>query len=140
MATPQRRKARPQAVGGRRQRNAARDDAMRAALQPLAPGERPLPLRSAVVLCVLLGLINAIAYAANARIEGKHPGAGVLAFTALMAVLGGGMWARRYLAVLAFEALLALVVLIFCLFLVEAANIYAVVICVAVITGAGWLF
>ena len=47
----------------------------------------------------------------------------MLAFSGLMAILAGGMWARRYLAVLAFEALLALAVLVFSLFLVEAANV-----------------
>jgi hypothetical protein len=57
-----------------------------------------------------------------------------------MAMLAGGMWARRYLAVLAFEALLALAVLAFSLFLIEASNVEAVLLCVAVIAGAGWLF
>jgi hypothetical protein len=57
-----------------------------------------------------------------------------------MAILAVGMWARRYLAVLAFEALLALAVLVFSLFLVEAANVLALILCVVVIAGAGWLF
>ncbi len=64
----------------------------------------------------------------------------MLAFTGLMALLAGGMWLRRYLAVLAFEALLALAVLVFSLFLVEASNVEAVVLCVAVIGASGWLF
>ena len=119
---------------------ALRDEAARAALAPLAAGERPRPLLAAVLVCGLLGAGNAIAFAANARIDGKHAGVGVLAFTGLMAVLAGGMWARRYLFVLAFEALLALVVLVFCLFLVEASNVEAVVLCVAVIGCSGWLF
>jgi hypothetical protein len=88
----------------------------------------------------LLGTGNAVAYAAGAKIAGRHPGVGVLAFTVLMAMLAGGMWYRRYIAVLAFEALLALIVLVFCLFLVEAANLEAVLLCVAVIGGGGWLF
>jgi hypothetical protein len=117
-----------------------RDEAARAALAPLAPGERPRPLQVAVIVCVTLGAANAIAYAANARIDGKHPGVGVLAFSGLMALLAGGMWARRYLAVLAFEALLAIIVMLFALFLVEAANVAAVAECVAIIGAAGWLF
>ena len=125
----------------RRERNELRDEAARAALAPLGPGERPPALVAAVVVCVLLGAANAIAYAAGARIDGKHPGPGpVLAFTGVMAVLGAGMWLRRYLAVLAFEALLALTVLLFSLFLVEASNVEAVILCVAVIGTGGWLF
>ena len=119
---------------------AVRDEAARAALAPLAPGERPRALQAAVVVCALLGAGAAIPYAAGVHIDGKHVGAEVLAFSGLMALLSGGMWARRYLAVLAFEALLALIVLVFSLFLVEASNVEAVVLCVAVIGAGGWLF
>jgi len=135
VAESRRRKQRPQRV-----RAELRDEAARAALAPLAPGEHPRPLLVAVIVCVTLGAGNAIAWVAGAHIDGKHPGVGVLAFSGLMALLAGGMWAKRYLAVLAFEALLALIVLVFCLFLVEASNIEAVVVCVAVIGCAGWLF
>jgi hypothetical protein len=141
LAEPRRRKQRPPRreprEGGRSQ---LRDEAARAALSPLAAGERPPALRAAVAVSGLLGAGNAIAWVAGAHIDGKHPGVGVLAFSGLMALLAGGMWAKRYLAVLAFEALLALIVLVFCLFLVEASNIEAVVVCVAVIGCAGWLF
>jgi hypothetical protein len=124
----------------RRERGERRDAELRAALAPLAPGERPRSLLAAVAVCTVLGAANAIAFAAGARIAGRHPGVGVLAFTAVMAMLAGGMWAKRYLAVLAFEALLALAVLAFSLFLIEASNLEAVLLCVAVIGGAGWLF
>ncbi|HEY1778672.1 MAG TPA: hypothetical protein VGG41_21125 [Solirubrobacteraceae bacterium] len=137
MAELRRRKRRPPREPGRSE---VRDEAARAALAPLAPGERPRPLLAAVIVCATLGAANAIAYAANARIEGKHPGVGVLAFSGLMAVLAAGMWTRRYFAVLAFEALLVLIVLVFCLFLVEASNFEAVILCVAVIGAGGWLF
>jgi hypothetical protein len=137
VAELRRRKRRPPREPGRSE---VRDEAARAALAPLAPGERPRPLLAAVIVCATLGAANAIAYAANARIEGKHPGVGVLAFSGLMAVLAAGMWTRRYFAVLAFEALLVLIVLVFCLFLVEASNVEAVILCVAVIGAGGWLF
>jgi hypothetical protein len=121
-------------------RSQLRDEAARAALSPLAPGERPRPLLVAVAAAALLGLGNAIAFAAGATIGGRHPGAGVLAFSGLMALLAGGMWWRRYLAVLAFEALLVAIVLVFVLLLVEAANAEAIVLCIAVIGAAGALF
>jgi hypothetical protein len=121
-------------------RTERRNQEARLALAPLAPGERPRALLAAIAVAVLLGAGNLIAYAAGARIAGHHPGAGVLAFTAVMAILSGGMWARRYLAVLAFEALLAVTVIFFSLFLVEASNLEGVLLCVGVIAGGGWLF
>jgi hypothetical protein len=121
-------------------RSQLRDQAARDALAPLGPDERPPALLAAVVVCCLLGAANLIAYAAGARIGGRHPGAGVLAFSAVMALLGGGMWARRYLAVLAFEALLAVTVAFFSLFLVEASNVEGLLLCVGVIGAGGWLF
>jgi hypothetical protein len=121
-------------------RSEVRDAAARDALEPLAPGERPPALLAAVAVATALGLGNAIAFAAGATIGGKHPGPGVLAFTGLMALLAGGMYARRYIAVLAFEALLGLAVALFSLFLVESANALALVVCVVVIAGAGLLF
>jgi hypothetical protein len=121
-------------------RTELRNQEARLALAPLAPGERPRPLLAAIAVAGLLGAGNLIAYTAGAKIAGHHPGAGVLAFTAVMALLAGGMWARRYLAVLAFEALLAVTVIFFSLFLVEASNLEGVLLCVGVIAGGGWLF
>ena len=121
-------------------RSELRNQAVRAELAPLAPGERPAPLLVAVAVAGLLGAGNAIAYAAGAKISGHHPGAGVLSFSAVMALLAAGMWARRYLAVLAFEALLAIAVMLFTLFLVEASNVEGLLVAVAVIVGGGWLF
>jgi hypothetical protein len=128
------------APGPEPSRSERRNQVARSALAPLAPGERPRPLLAAIAVAGLLGAGNLIAYAAGARIAGRHPGAGVLAFTAAMALLAGGMWARRYLAVLAFEALLAVTVMFFSLFLVEASNLEGVLLCVGVIGGGGWLF
>jgi hypothetical protein len=121
-------------------RSELRNQAVRAELAPLAPGERPAPLLVAVAVAGLLGAGNAIAYAAGAKISGRHPGAGVLSFSAVMALLAAGMWTKRYLAVLAFEALLAIAVMLFTLFLVEASNVEGLLVAVAVIVGGGWLF
>jgi multisubunit Na+/H+ antiporter MnhC subunit len=50
------------------------------------------------------------------------------------------MWQRRYWAVLGFQALLGIILLVFALFLLRASNVLAVVVSVAIITVAGWLF
>ncbi len=127
-------------AGPQRSRSQLRDDAARAELEPLAPGERPFGLLAAIGVASALALGNAIAYAAGATIGGRHPGPGVLAFSALTGTLAAGMALRRYWAVILFEALLTLIILLFSLFLVEAANLAGVALCVGVIAPSGWLF
>jgi hypothetical protein len=139
LSTPSRRKVRP-APEPAPSRSEVRNEQARAALEPLAPGEWPTGLRVAIATAAALALGNLIAFALGAKIGGKHPGAGVLSFTALTGLIAAGMWRRRYWAVLAFEALLTIIIIVFSLFLVEASNVEALVLCVGVIGGGGWLF
>ena len=140
MSTPSRRKTRPPAPAGASSRSELRDAAARAQLTPLAPGERPAPLVAAVLVASALGLGNLIAWLAGATIDGKHPGASVLTFTVLIGLLAGGMALARYWAVLLFELLLTLIILIFCLFLVEARSLAGATLAIAVIAPSGLLF
>jgi hypothetical protein len=118
-----------------------RNAAVRAELAPLAPGERPKPLVAAAALAALLGTANLVALIAGVEVEGEQPSvAGVLVFCAVMYVAAGGLWMARYWAVLGFEVLLGLIVLVFSLFLLRASNVLAVVVCVPIIAIAGWLF
>jgi hypothetical protein len=119
------------------QRNAA----VRAQLEPLGPNERPGPLVAAAVVAALLGAANLVALLAGLDVEGEEPSAiGVLVFCAVMFLAAVGLWQRRYWAVLGFEALLGIIVVFFALFLLRASNVLAVVVCVPIICGAGWLF
>jgi hypothetical protein len=97
-----------------------------------------------LIICALLGtvlgLANLVLYLAGSKIQGKHPGPGVLSFSVVMLVAAWGMWGRRYWAVLGFQALIALAVLTFSLFLVEASNVEALGLCLVVVIGGGWLF
>lgn len=145
MSAPSRRKTRP-AVEPRAgaspepSRSELRNEAARASLEPLSPGERPLGLRVAIAVAAALALGNAIAYFAGATIGGKHPGGGVLAFTALAGTLAVGMALTRYWAVILFEALLTLIILLFTLFLVEADSLAGLALCLGVLVPSGWLF
>ena len=121
-------------------RSAQRDAATRAQLAPLAPGERPLAIVIATIVATALAIANLVAYAAGVKIQGKAQGPGVLLFPAVMAMAAVGMWRLRYWAVLGFEALLALIVIVFALFLVRAANVEAVALCLVVVGSGGWLF
>ena len=118
-----------------------RDEAARAALKPLAPGERPRAVTVAAVVATALGLANLVLLVAGAKINGHRPApVGVVAFCAVMLAAAYGMWRVRYWAVLGFQALLTLIVLFFFLFLLRASDLAAAGIAVAVIAIAGTLF
>ncbi|HUB72785.1 MAG TPA: hypothetical protein VL979_01960 [Solirubrobacteraceae bacterium] len=131
--------------GGRRVSTPAgggeRDGRAREALQPLGPGERPPALLVAVCVCALLAvavLVGGLTVHDLSRHGGSKPGAIFLA--AVFAALALGMYRRRYLAVLGFEALLAFQVIVTSLALVVAATIKAAALCLAAICLGGWLF
>jgi hypothetical protein len=127
----------------RRKRKTAveRDAAVREALKPLEPGERPVPVTVAAVVAALIGLSNLAMLAAHVEVNGRRPSTvGTLLFCGIMLAAAWGLWRVRYWAVLGFQALLALVVLVFALFLLRASNLLAVVLCIAVIGLGGFLF
>jgi hypothetical protein len=114
---------------------------VRAALEPLAPGERPLPVAIGAAIAALLGAGNLIAWAAGVKVAGKHPAAGgVILFALLMLLCAGGMWRLRYWAVLGFEALLAIILVLFTLLLTRASNLLGFLIPIVVVSGGGFLF
>ena len=123
-------------------RGRERDERIRAQLAPLGPGERPLPLRLAVTLAALLAISNVVLWAVGWEVRGEEDQgpAGVFFFAGLLALIAVGMWRRSYVAVLGFQALLALTVIFTFLSLMVASNVAAVVLCLAIIAVAGTLF
>ncbi len=124
-------------------RSEERNERIRASLEPLEPGERPWPLRVAVVLAVLVGIGDLVQLAVGGAVKFGKTGTsipGTILFSILMLVCAGGMWQLRYWAVLGFQALLALVVIAFSLVLIDANDILRAVIAVAVIAAGGTLF
>jgi hypothetical protein len=144
MPPASRRKPRPpaaSAAGPRRPRGAERDRELRAALVPLAPGERPAALVVAIVVAAALAvavLVGAATIHDLSRHGGSLPGALFLA--AVLAALTVGMARSRYWAVLGFEALLAFQILVASLALVLASSLLAALACVVVVGFSGWLF
>lgn len=125
------------AVGRSERRNAE----VRARLTPLAQGERPGAVTVGAGLAALAGVGNLVAYVAGAKIAGKHPAAGgIIIFTVLMVSCAIGMWRMWYGAVLAFMALLAIIMTIFALLLTEASNLLGFLVPPVLIAGAGFLF
>ncbi|HWI71824.1 MAG TPA: thiamine phosphate synthase, partial [Baekduia sp.] len=128
----------PPGVKRARRSSAERTAEIQATLEPIAPGDRPAPLVVAVVAAILLGLVNLVLAATGHSGRG---GAGTLVvYCALMFAAAYGMWTKRYLAVLLFQILLAILVVFFFLFLLRASSVGDVLLSAAVIVPSGWLF
>jgi len=122
-------------------RGRERDAAARAALMPLAPGERPRAVTVAALLAAALGLANVVLLLAGYEVDDNGQSTvGALIFAALMAAAAIGMWQCRYWAVLGFEALLGIAIVFSALSLMVASNLVAVLLCLAIIGIAGPLF
>src|SRR5690349_19824680 len=94
-------------------RGRERDERIRESLEPLAPGERPGAVTVAAIVAVLFGLGNIALWAAGVEVSGERPAAGgTFVFAALMFVAAWGMWQAKYWAVVGFEALLALILIV----------------------------
>ncbi len=133
----------PSTVQAAYRRGEERNERVRASLSPLEPGERPWPLRIAVILAVLVGIGDLIQLAVGGAVKfgSTHTSIpGTVLFSILMLTCAGGMWRLRYWAVLGFQALLALVVIAFSLVLVDANDILRGIIALAVIVAGGTLF
>src|SRR4051794_3513535 len=114
--------------------------APRGAPEPPAPGEPPPALKAAIAVALLLALSNVVAFALGADVPGSSSRAGGLLFVGVMLLAAWGMWRQRYWAVLGFATLMALIAVVFALLLLVASNVLAVVLCVAFAVSAGWLF
>jgi hypothetical protein len=113
----------------------------RAALLPLAPHERPLPLRIAVGVAIILALGVCVSIATVHDLS-RHGGSlpGGLFLAGVLLLLAWGMYERRYWAVLGFQALLAFQIIVTSLALIVAETLLAAGLCALSILLAGWLF
>jgi hypothetical protein len=126
-------------------RNRAKDEAARAALKPLAPGERPTAVTVGAIAAGVLAAANLIAVIAGwdgaaGSDDRARAIAGSLLVTGLLCVVAYGMWHAKYWAVLGMQTLLALTVIAASLGLVTAENAGAMLVLVAIIAAAGTLF
>jgi CHASE2 domain-containing sensor protein len=117
-------------------RGRERDDAIRASLEPLEPGERPGAVTVAAIVATVLGLL----LVAQALLDDDAEVRGLLIFAAVMFVAAAGMWKAQYWAVLGFEFFLGLTLVFAAVSLMFAGNVLGVVYSLAILTGSGVLF
>ncbi len=100
-------------------------------------GRAPLlALVAAVLLVANIGL-----WLAGVEVSGREPSAGsVVLQGAVLLVAAAGMWRAKYWAVLGFQALLGLSILLAALALLVASDLGEAVFCLAIIVLGGWLF
>jgi hypothetical protein len=121
-------------------RSHERDEAARAALVPLAPGERPRPIIVSAVLAAGFAIANLILVASGYEVDGERPVVGGLAFAAIMLAAAVGLWYVKYWAVLGFEVLLGVTFAGAMLSILRATNLEAVLLSVGVMILTGPLF
>ena len=126
-------------------RSHAKEEAARAALKPLAPGERPGAVTVGAIVAALLAAANLIAvvFGWNGAIDDDDTAralAGSLLVTGLLFAIAWGMWRAKYWAVLGMQTLLALTVIASALGLVTAENAAAMLVLILIIVAAGTLF
>lgn len=115
---------------------------MRAELKPLAPDEHPPALKVAIGVALFIALSNVGLVVAGYEIkeDGNGTAGGAFVFAAVMLVAAWGMWKHRYWAVLGFQTLLMLTVIVAGLSLLVASNLAAVALCTGLLAFGGLLF
>lgn len=123
-----------------RLRGEAANEAARADLQPLAPGERPRALTIGATVALLMAAANLIAAVAGATPDQRNAASYTVVTTVLLLGAAIGMWRARYWGVLGFEAILGFQIIVLALALIRVEKWWVALIVVGVIVLLGWLF
>ena len=120
----------------------ARDDEIRAGLEPLAPGERPGAVTVAAIVAFVFAIANVAAALTGNDLSspGGNPALAPAVTSALLLVSGLGMLARQYWAVLGFEMILGLQIVFFSLYLIGVQKWWQALVPLVAIGLLGWLF
>ncbi len=123
-------------------RGRARDEAIRASLEPLAPGERPGIVTFAAGVAFVFAIGNVLTALTGNDLSGAtgDPYVTTAVTTAVLLVAGFGMLARQYWAVLGFQTILGLQIVFFSLYLIGVQKWWQAIVCIITIGLLGWLF
>jgi len=132
---------RPPAMERGYARSRKKTDEARAALKPLAPGERPTAVTVAAIVALLIAVTNVVLFYSGWEVQGQEPStSGTWVFVAIMLTAAVGMWRGKYWAVLGFEMLLGIAIIGTAAALLRASNLAAVALCFGIFAVCGPLF
>jgi hypothetical protein len=129
-----------EAVAERYARGREKDEAIRRSLEPVEPGERPGAVTVGAIVAAVAAVANLVALIVAFDPDSPNKSALTLAGFVVLVVVAVGMWRGRYWAVLGMQTVLALTILSAFLALVNAGNVLAVVLVIAIVASAGTLF
>jgi hypothetical protein len=121
-------------------RGEQRNEEIRRSLEPLAPGERPGAVTIAAVVALVLGIANTVALALGETVSGDEVTAPGIGLSVVLFVCAIFMWRAKYWAVLGFQALLAIQIIISAGALLVAPGWWQALVLLLVTALGGWLF
>jgi hypothetical protein len=122
-------------------RSEARNEEIRQSLEPLAPGERPGAVTVAAIVAMLIAIANAVLIAVDAGPgDNSDALASGIGLSIVLVAAAVGMWKARYWAVLGFQALLVIQIIVSSAALLGATSWWAALVWTVVIALCGWLF
>ena len=126
-----------------RARSEAKNQAVREELEPLAPGERPLAVTIASIVAMLFAFGNLVAFLltdeSTSGEESKVIVQTVLIF-AILVVAAIGMWFVKYWAVIGFQTILGLQIIVYSLALTRVNSAWLALLFLVIIGLSGVLF
>ena len=119
----------------------SKDDIAREALVPLEQGERPRVVTIAAVIASGMCISTVVLFAIGVEVQGSQSrNAGTIFYAVLMGAMAVGLWQARYWAVLGFQTLLALLIVIWSLLLVKAETAVGALLATGIVALAGTMF
>ena len=117
-----------------------RNQRIRDGLEPLEPGERPGAVTVAAVVALVLAVLNGVAVVTGTNIGGDDARPAGIGLSLVILVAAIGMWKAKYWAVLGFQALLTLQLIIAFLALLVVDEWWRAIVFATILGLGGWLF
>jgi hypothetical protein len=121
-------------------RGEARNEEIRRNLEPLDDGERPGAVTVGAIVALVLAIANTVALTLGETVRGDDVTAPGIGLSIVLLVCAIFMWQARYWAVLGFQALLAIQIVISAGALMVASSWWAAFVCLVATLLGGWLF
>lgn len=125
-----------------RARSEAKNQAVRDQLEPLAPGERPRAVTIASIAAMIFAISNIVAFLLSDTSDGDQSRQIVqlVITTGILVLASIGMWFVKYWAVIGFQTILGLQVIVFSLSLTKVSKLSTALFFIAIVILSGVLF